>query len=78
MSTHSVNYNPKTKILYLTHRLCSKNLQLWFSRFQKFLHHLEKTLDKQIERLCMARYQQLIHGFHCNNNKPTKQKLFIK
>lgn len=53
---------------------CSKNLQLQFIAFEKFLHHLEKALHKQIQWVIMARYQQLIKGIHGYLYKPVKEK----
>lgn len=37
-----------------THRISSKNLQLWFSWFQKLGHHMKEALHKRLYALRMA------------------------
>lgn len=38
----------------LTHRISSKNLQLWFAWFQKLGHHVKETFHKRFYALRMA------------------------
>ena len=54
-----------------THWVDSQALQVWLSAFKQLLNHLEKTFNKQIDRLGMTRHQQDVERFHHYNYTPT-------
>lgn len=55
-------------IVFVSYRVCSKDVQVWFVSLQQQSECTEETLNQQVDALTTAGQQQLLHRLHRYTN----------
>lgn len=57
-------------IVFVSYRVCSEDVQVWFVGLQQQSECTEETLDQQVDALTATGQQELFHRFHRYTNIP--------
>lgn len=61
-------------LIRLSYRVCSQDLQIWFSGLQQLSHHVQETLHERFDALRVTGHQQLVQSLHGNHHIPEIKK----